>query len=107
MRFHLPKCPQLEPSGPQGACRSAVTASPTWGLPELGQVFLGSLNVDMERGSRHPVPCFNTTDSASCKPHVREASIPAVFSFFSFCPHCTAHGILAPGQGVAMEAWGS
>lgn len=112
MRFHLPKCPQLEPAGPQGACRGAVTAGPTWGLPEFGQVFLGSLHVDMERVSRHPVPCFSTTDSASLKPQVREASIPAVFSFFSFWPHRTAYGILVPGQGVepapvAMEAWGS
>lgn len=54
VKFHLPKCPQLEPTGPWGACGGAVTAGPTWGLPELGQVFPGSLHVGMERGEQAP-----------------------------------------------------
>ena len=54
VRLHLHKCPRLEPAGPRGACGGAVTAGPTWGLPELGQVFPGSFHIDMERGEQAP-----------------------------------------------------
>ena len=37
-----------------GKLGGAVTAGPTWGLPELGQVFPGSFHIDMERGEQAP-----------------------------------------------------